>query len=177
MTATFILVAAPAAAADFQVPDADGWTFDSGVESFTDEGASCGLLGAPEPTGFLCQPENRHIDDDGAPAGAIGTFVLSPVNANNVFVGQGTWKSPTFTVPADQKVGSATVFVDRKAFSDADVLDAGAVIRADVVLIDETASNARTLLIRDDLGVGDLDFWVRRTREIATESIVAGHSY
>jgi hypothetical protein len=177
MTAAVLLAAAPATAADLSVPDADGWTFASGVEGFTDAGASCGLLGFPDPTGILCSAENRHNPDDGAPKGSLGSYMFSLVNASNVFAGQATWKSPSFTVPSDQKVGGVTVFVDRKAFSGADILDAGAVIRADVVLVDETASAARTLLIRDDLGAGDLEFWVRRTREIAVESVVPGHRY
>jgi hypothetical protein len=172
------LAAVPAAAADLQVPDADGWTFDAGPEGFTDAGAGCGVLGFPEPTeGLLCSTENRHNPDDGYPKGSLGTYMFSFVNADNVFVGQGSWKSPSFVVPESQKVGGVTVFVDRKAYSAADLLDAGAVIRADVVLVDESAENARTLLIRDDLGAGDLEFWVRRTRAISTETVVPGHSY
>ena len=166
--------ATPASAADYQVPDADGWNYTANEEGFTDGGTACWLLNFVDA---CLAPENTHNPDDGFPKGSLRTAMLEPANAQRAIAGQGTWKSPSFTVPATQKVGAVTVFADHKAYSGADVLDAGAAIRADVVLVDETNGNARTLLLRDELGEWDLEFWIRRTREIATESIVPGNTY
>jgi hypothetical protein len=174
-----LLAAAPAMAADAQFPDEDGWTFDADTESFADAGAGCALLNTiPDPTGFLCAVTNERNADDGYPKGSLETYLDTTANAGGVFAGQGVWKSPKFAVAADQKVGGVTAFVDRKAYVDPALLESGAAIRSDVVLVDETAEpDQRTLLIRDELGTNDIEFWVRRTREISTESIVPGHEY
>jgi hypothetical protein len=169
---------APAAlAADpVQVPDADGWTFDANAEGWKAGAADCVLFGQV-PAEPFCTMENLHDAAEGVPKGSIKTVMYQLVGTQNVFAAQGVWTSPSFTLPADKKVGVVTAFIDRKALANDLFSEQGIAIRSDYVIVDEGETKTRTLAIRDDLGGADTANWVRRTRALGADSLVAGHTY
>jgi hypothetical protein len=175
-----LLAASPAArAADpVHIPDAGGWTFDTDVEAWKNVADDCLLLnGIPDPTAMLCEMTNSYDAAEGVPKGSLRSAMYTLVNTSGLFAAQGTWTSPSFTVPAGTKVGVVTAFLDRRAVLTDFFAEQGIAVRSDMVIVDETAENARILALRDDLGAADAANWIRRTRALGADSLTPGHAY
>ena len=175
---TLSLAPAAVAADPVNYPDADGWTFDTTAEEWKGTVGECTALNLiPAPNADFCDITTTYDGANGTPKGSLRTGMFTLVNTAGLFVAQSTWTSPSFTLPADKKVGVVTAFLDRKAFLTDFFAEDGIVLRSDYVLVDEGEGKRRTLAIRDDLGAFDAANWIRRTRALGADSLEAGHTY
>ncbi len=99
------LAAVPSAgAATYPVEGGNG--FQSGAEGWTGVTAECNAL----LLGSICQTQNVHSPSQGNPAGSLESTTAVLVNAGGLFVGESTWRSPSFTATAE---GRGTLEYDR----------------------------------------------------------------
>jgi hypothetical protein len=169
---TALAMAGPAGAQEAPVTIAEN-DFGADLQGWEALDASCSLLGLTDVPAPFCAVGSSW---DGAEKAAITTF--TPLaNAGGALVGESTLRSPSFAVPADADVGSATLEVDRKAAVDA-LVDAGGTARWTVSLLDESAGEgARPVeLLTDDLSAND-DVWVTRSVRLDGDQLSPGHSY
>jgi hypothetical protein len=157
-----------------QYPVPGGSTFAADLEGWTaaeDSGCSVlGIIGEP-----LCGVTNERSDDHD---GSLVTTFTALVNALGIADATGGFSSPSFTVPADQEIGSAAVALQRALSSDAPLLDSGAVATLAVDLVDTTdpAAESRTQVLETTLDAADAG-WAAERVTLPAGTVLPGHTY
>jgi Ca2+-binding RTX toxin-like protein len=136
LTVAVGLVAAPVAGA-VTYPKDGGSGFDTDPQGWTGTAASCD----PNTANLLCTESNFYSPTGGNPAGSIESQTSIIANVADIFTGNATWRSPTFTAST---VGSGTFSYDREFLvTGIATLEPTATINA--VLVDESTNKERSL--------------------------------
>ena len=160
--------AGQAAAATY--PSAAGSKFDRDAEGWTSTRATC--TAAAGGGGVLCTQTNAWEGTAGNPAGSIVARTKVLVNGGELFRGDSTWRSPSFTTP--KVAGSAILQYDRRIDLGSTVaLSPKAVV--ETVLVDQATAQAYSLG-SETLTEADTAFAARRVT-VAPGTLTAGHSY
>jgi hypothetical protein len=165
-----LLALGTAQASASTLPSSGGSTFDRDAQGWKSTRATCTADGGPG--GRLCSEENVFDGSAGRPPGSIVARMKVLVNAGELFRGDSTWRSPSFTAPVN--AGTSVLQYDRR-------MDVGSLVAlsprsaVEAVLVADATGTAYSLGT-ENLTESDTAFAARRIT-VAAGTLAAGRSY
>jgi hypothetical protein len=165
---TFLFGAAEAGAAT--LPSPGGSTFDRNSQGWVATRGTCTNLNGVE--GLFCSQQNTFEGSAGNPPGSIVARTRVVVNGGELFRGDSTWRSPSFTAP--RNAGTSVLQYDRR-FEVGSLLALSPRAAVEAVVVDEARGTAYSLGT-ENLTESDSAFAARRAT-VAAGTLAAGRSY